>query len=121
MKASKRLLGILPCLPHKFGNRPGAVADSSKGRGNGSRLYELNVWMWMWRYGRGQPRKVNVAEAEQRRMERLTELRLRAAETLTRRREDRGGPAEMEESEDDEQTFYVIYHGIYSIIYLCDV
>jgi hypothetical protein len=120
MKASKRLLGILPCLPHKFGNRSGAVADSSKGRGNGSRLYELNVWMWMWRYGRGQPRKVNVAEAEQRRKECLTELRLRAAETLTRRRE-RGWPAEMEESEDDEQTFYVIYHGIYSIIYLCNV
>jgi len=91
---------ITPTLPHKFGDRQGAVADTSKGRGNGSRLYELNVWMW--RYGRGQPRKVTVAEAEQRRKERLTEQRLRAAETLKRRREERGRPAEMEESEDDE-------------------
>ena len=68
--------------------RAGATADSSVGRGNGSRLYELNLWMW--RYGRGQPRKVTVAEAEQRRKERLTEARKRAVQTLKRRREERG-------------------------------
>ena len=44
----------------------------------------------MWRYGRGQPRKVTVAEAEQRRKERLTEARKRAVQTLKRRREERG-------------------------------
>jgi hypothetical protein len=79
-----------PTLPHRFGtgNRAGATADSSVDRGNGSRLYELNLWMW--RYGRGQPRKVTVAEAEQRRKERLTEARKRAVQTLKRRREERG-------------------------------
>jgi hypothetical protein len=51
-----------PALPHRFGDRNGAVADTSAGRGNGSRLYELNLWMW--RYGRGQPRHFTVAEAE---------------------------------------------------------
>ncbi len=58
-----------PTLPRRFGNRTppsyrsGASADFSVGRGNGSRLYELNLWMW--RYGRGQPQKVTVEEAEQ--------------------------------------------------------
>jgi hypothetical protein len=47
-----------PTLPHCFGNRAGATADSSVGRGNCSRLYELNLWMW--RYGRRQPSKVIV-------------------------------------------------------------
>ena len=32
-----------PTLPHSFGNRQGAVADSRNGAGNGSRLYELNI------------------------------------------------------------------------------
>ena len=34
-----------PTLPHSFGNRQGAVADSRTGAGNGSRLYEVNIWM----------------------------------------------------------------------------
>ena len=51
-----------PTLPHSFGNRQGAVADSRNGAGNGSRLYEVNIWMW--RYGRGQLLRVTVAEAE---------------------------------------------------------
>ena len=53
-----------PTLPHQFGDLDGAVADTSAGRSNGSRLYELNLWMW--RYGRGQPRHITVAEAAQR-------------------------------------------------------
>ena len=97
---AKNVLGrvpLMPCcisgnahpnLPHSFCNRAGATADSSMGRGNGSRLYELNLWMWC--YGRGQPRKVTVAEAEQRLRERLTELRKRAIQTLKQRREERG-------------------------------
>ena len=75
-----------PTLPHRFGNRQGAVADTSAGRGNGSRLYELNLWMW--RYGRGQPRHVTVEESEKRRKERTKDARRRAAETLKRRREE---------------------------------
>ena len=76
-----------PTLPHRFGDRDGAVADTSAGRGNGSRLSELNLWMW--RYGRGQPWHVTVAEAEQRRKERTRDARRRAAATLKRRREER--------------------------------
>jgi hypothetical protein len=89
-----------PTLPNSFGDRDGATADISRGRGNGSRLYELNLWMW--RYGRGQPRKVTVAEAERRRKERTSEQRQRAAETMKRRRAERGEPGRMEaESGDD--------------------
>ena len=51
-----------PTLPHHFGNRDGATAESSVGRGSGSRLCELKLWMW--RYGRGQPSKVTLAEAD---------------------------------------------------------
>jgi hypothetical protein len=35
-----------PTLPHRFDNCKGAVADTSAGRGNGSRLYKHNLWMW---------------------------------------------------------------------------
>jgi hypothetical protein len=84
---------LMPCfmggnstrtLPHRSGNREGAVADASAGRGNGSKLYELKLWMWQ--YGRGQPRHVTVAEAETRRKERTQDARRRAAETLKRSR-----------------------------------
>ena len=89
-----------PTLPHSFRDRDGAKADTSLGRGNGSRLYELNLWMW--RYGRGQPRKVNVEEAERRRREQLCERGQRAAETMKRRRAEREEPVGREaENEDD--------------------
>jgi hypothetical protein len=50
------------CFPRL--NRAGATANSSVGIchggiGNGSRLYELNLWMWSY-YGRGQPCRVAV-------------------------------------------------------------
>ena len=77
-----------PTLLHSFGIRDGAIADSSPGAGNGSRLFELSPWMW--RYGRGQPRKVSVAEAEAWRRERTSASRQQAAETLKRRLEQRG-------------------------------
>ena len=98
--SAKNVLGrvpLLPCfvdgnstptLPHRVGDRQGAVADSRTGAGNGSRLYELNTWMW--RYGRGQPRRVTVAEAELQRKAHVTNARKRAAATLKRRREERG-------------------------------
>ena len=88
---------LTPTLPHSFRDRDGAKADTSLGRGNGSRLYELNLWMW--RYGRGQPRKVTVEQAEQRRRERTHERSQRAAETMKRRRAERGEPDGREEED----------------------
>jgi hypothetical protein len=73
-----------PTLPHRFSNRPGVTADFSMGRGNRSRLYELNLWVWLYASGWGQPHKVTVsmAQAVQRRRERLTESCKRAVQTL---------------------------------------
>ena len=73
------------------------MADSRNGAGNGtasygSRLYEVN--MWMWRYGRGQPRRVTVAKAQLQRKAAISDARnlsrKRAADTMKRRREERG-------------------------------
>ena len=59
-----------------------ASSDTQRDRGNSSRLYEVNIRMW--RYGRGRPRMVSIAEAEKIRAERLSESRIRAAETRKR-------------------------------------
>jgi hypothetical protein len=43
-----------PTIPHSFKDDWGlgsASADTQRGRGNDSRLYEVNIWMW--RYSRG--------------------------------------------------------------------
>ena len=80
-----------PMIPHSFKDdrRLGdASADTQRDRGNGSRLYEVNIWMW--RYGRGRSRMVSIAEAERIRSKRLSESRLRAAETRKRRSEAAG-------------------------------
>ena len=77
-----------PTLPHSFGNSQGAVADSRNGAGNGSRLYEVNIWMWC--YGRGQPRRVTVAEAELQRKAVISDARRRAADTMKRCGEEQG-------------------------------
>ena len=77
-----------PTIPHSFRNDPrlgDASADTQRDRGNGSRLYEVNIWMW--RYGRGRARMVSIAEAVRIRAERLSESRIRAAETRKRRSE----------------------------------
>jgi hypothetical protein len=58
-------------------------ADTQRDRGNGSKLYEVNIWMW--RYCRGRARMVSIAEAERIRAERLSESMTRAAETRKRR------------------------------------
>ena len=86
-----------PKIPHRFKDdlRLGsASADTQRDRGNGSRLYEVNIWMW--HYGRGRPRMVSIAEAERIRKERISESRIRAAETRKRRSEAAaaGGAAE---------------------------
>ena len=76
-----------PTLPNSFGDCDGAKADTSRGRGNGSRLYEL---------------KVTVAEAGRRRKELTSEQRRKAVETMRLRRAEREEPGRMEaESEDD--------------------
>jgi hypothetical protein len=78
-----------PTIPYRFKDdqRIGhASADTQRDQGNGSRLYEVNIWMW--RYGRGRPRMVSIAEAERIRAERLSESRTRptrAAETRKHR------------------------------------
>jgi hypothetical protein len=56
-----------------------ASADTQWDRGNGSRLYEVNLWMWC--YGQGRPRMVSITAAERIRRERISESRIRAAET----------------------------------------
>lgn len=78
-----------PTIPHSFARRGrgalgAAAADTRQNSGNGSRLYELNVWMW--RYGRGQTRKVSVVKAMEARAKRLREARARAGVTAKRRR-----------------------------------
>jgi hypothetical protein len=75
-----------PTIPHSFRGRRlgGGMADTQPNRGNGSRLYEVNLWMW--RYGRGQERKVSVRKCMEARVKRLREARGRAAETRKRRR-----------------------------------
>ena len=64
------------------------MADSRNGAGNGSRLYEVNIWMWG--YGRGQPRWVTVAEAELQRKAAISDARRRPADTMKRRQEKQG-------------------------------
>ncbi len=59
------LVVCYPTIPHSFKDdwRLGDTsAYTQRDRGNGSRLYEVNIWMW--RYGRGRSRMVSIAEAE---------------------------------------------------------
>ncbi len=87
------VLGRAPLIPCFFGGNGhptipqsckndqrlgSASADTQRDRGNGSRLYEVNIWTW--RYGRGRPRMVSIVEAERIRSERVSESRIRAAE-----------------------------------------
>ena len=54
-----------PTVPHRFARSSkvsNGRADRHNGTGDGSRLYEVN--MWMWKFGRGMPRSRSVAETE---------------------------------------------------------
>ena len=80
-----------PTIPYAYRSKglpKGARADTKHDKGNGSRLYEVNLWMW--RYGRGQPRKMPVLETMQLRMDRLRTARQVAWNTLKRRRLEAG-------------------------------
>ena len=82
-----------PTIPHRFKDDPrlgSASDDTQRDRGNGSRLYEVNIWMW--RYCRGRPRTVFIAEAERI----MSERRIRAAETRKRRSEAAGAAGAAE-------------------------
>ena len=85
-----------PTIPHCFEDdqrRGDASANTQRDRGNGSRLYEVNIWMW--RYGRGRSRMVSIAEAERIRSERLSESRLgrqRRGSITARQRQQLGLP-----------------------------
>ena len=75
-------------IPYKFKNSlilGTASADTQPDRGNGSRLYEVNLWLW--RYGRGQPRSMSMEEAEAVRQDRVSKARQRAEETKKHSRE----------------------------------
>jgi len=76
-------------IPYSFRREDlgGAVADTREGSGNGSRLYEVNVWLW--RYGRPQERKIPVLEAIQLRQKRVRSARCRGEATKRRRAEER--------------------------------
>ena len=95
------------------------MADSRNGAGNGSRLYEVNIWMW--RYGRGQPRRITVAEAELQRKAAISDARRRAADFMERRRDERGEdyyrqPAAGDGAASDFQSV-VLYSRLYTILY----
>jgi hypothetical protein len=48
------------------------------------RLYEVNIWMW--RYGRGSSRMMSIAETERIMRESISESRIRAGDSETRKR-----------------------------------
>ena len=75
-----------PTIPHSFRRHQlaGGAADTRHDSGNGSRLYEVNLWMW--RYGRGHERKVSVLKAIEERAKRIREARVSGNETRKRRR-----------------------------------
>ena len=72
-----------PFNPYKLKNSRllgSASADTQPDRGNGSRLYEVNLWLWS--YGRGQPRTMSIGEVEAVRQDRASE----ATKVLRRQR-----------------------------------
>ncbi len=76
-----------PTIPRRFARssrvRHGR-ADRNQGSGDGSRLYEVN--MWMWNFGRGVPRSRTVSEAERIRAEYASATRTMQHATRKRNR-----------------------------------
>jgi hypothetical protein len=72
-----------PTIPYRFKDDRHighASTNTQRDRGNGSRLYEVEIWMW-------RSRMESIAEEERIRAERLSESRTRAAETRKRHSE----------------------------------
>jgi hypothetical protein len=87
-----------PTIPYKFKDNRllgTASADTQKDRGNGSRLYEVNLWLW--RYRRSQPRTMSIEEAEAVRRERVSETRSRARAEETKKRRKKAAAGEPTE------------------------
>ena len=61
---------------------PHGRADTRADRGDGSKLYEVN--MWLWNFGRGMPRRNSVADDEMIRDATLLHSRQAAWETRRR-------------------------------------
>ena len=82
---------IYPTVPNGFRKSElgGAIADSRPDNGTGIRLHELNVWLW--NYEKSLPRPILVAETNKILQKRMSESRLKGAETKRRR------PQESEE------------------------
>ena len=64
---------------------PDGRADSEAGKGDGSKVYEVNDWLW--KFGRGMPRKISVAETERMREKMRSLSRQRAWATRKRNAE----------------------------------
>ena len=78
-----------PMIPYLLRNQRGRAAwaaDTRPDGGNGSRLYELNLWMWCYAGGRGQERKVSVLYAMEVRAKIVREAWALAGEAVKRRR-----------------------------------
>jgi hypothetical protein len=112
-----------PTIPYRFKDKwriiIDASADKQRDLGMGSRLYEPEVNIWMWHYGRGHPWTLSIAEAESIRTERLSESRIRAAETRKRRSEAAAaaGAVEGGGGADWALAYYIICHIIVNIMY----
>ena len=82
-----------PAVPNRLrkSESGGAIPDSKPDNGTGSRLYELNVWLW--NHGRSLPWPISVAETDEIVQKRMSESRLKGAETKRRRWQGREEPS----------------------------
>ena len=75
-----------PTVPHRFA-RSSKVrfgrADRQIGTGDGSKLYEVN--MWLWKFGRGMPRSRTVSESERLRSSYAAMIKSKGHNTRKRR------------------------------------
>lgn len=79
-----------PTIPRSLRNLkntqfPHGRADSEAGKGDGSKVYEVNDWLW--KFGRGMPRTVTVAQAERMRETLKSQTRRKAWATRKRNAE----------------------------------
>jgi hypothetical protein len=100
-----------PTIPFKFKDSRllgTASADTQKDRGNGSRIYEVNLWLW--RYGRSQPRTMSIEEAEAVRRDRVSEARSRAVRG--EKETQQGGGSQRARSAGVMKQYFIMSHKI---------
>jgi hypothetical protein len=111
-----------PTIPQSFKDdaRLGsASADTRRDRGKGSRLYDVNTRMWRYHYDRGRPRMVSINEAKRIRRERVSESRIRGAETRKRHSEAAAAARAAETAAERGQALGMLSYMISSIA--CDI